>query len=203
MDGVIIDSEPSHFEAFRRTLEPLGMNLSGDEYQRYFAGKTDEQGFTDFLAYIERPLGIKTLQGVKRHHYQTLVETTVQPYATSVTVISRLALHHPLALVTSSPKPQVDAVLTRFDLQPFFPVLVTAEDVRNSKPNPESYLLAADRLGYPAANCIAVEDAPSGVTAAKRAGMYCVALTTAHSADELTHADHVVDELNVELFDEL
>jgi beta-phosphoglucomutase len=203
MDGVIIDSEPSHFEAFRRTLKPLGIQLSDEEYQQYFAGKTDEQGFVDFLAYIQRPLGVKALQAIKRHHYLTLAETMVTPYSATVEAIGQLAIHRPLALVTSSPEAQVDAVFRRFKLQPFFSVRVTAEDVANGKPDPESYLLAADRLGFDAPDCVVVEDAPSGITAAKRAGMFCIALTTTHSAEQLTSADRIVDNLSTELFDEL
>jgi HAD superfamily hydrolase (TIGR01509 family) len=200
MDGVIVDSEPSHFEAFRQTFQPLGIRLTDEQYQLFFAGKTDEQGFVDFLAHIERPLGIKTLQAIKRHNYQKLVETTVEPYPTTVMTISQLAIKHPLALVTSSPESQVSAILDRFGLQEHFSVLVTAESVINGKPDPESYLLAAEMLGRPAADCIAVEDAPSGISAAKRAGMYCVALTTTHSADRLGQADRVVEKLSAELF---
>lgn len=200
MDGVVINSEPSHLQAFRQTFQPLGIRLTDEQYQTFFAGKTDEQGFVDFLAHIERPLGVRTLQGIKRYNYQKLVETTVEPYPTTVTAISRLALNHPLALVTSSPESQVSTVLRRFNLNDHFSVLVTAESVSNSKPDPESYLKAAERLGKPAADCIAVEDAPSGIVAAKRAGMYCVALTTTHAADQLAQADRVVDELYAELF---
>jgi HAD superfamily hydrolase (TIGR01509 family) len=202
MDGVIIDSEPSHFEAFRLTFEPLGINLSDDEYQRYFAGKTDDQGFVDFLDHLKRPLGIRTLQAIKRSHYIALAETTVQPFTATVAAISKLALHHPLALVTSSPEVQVNAILTRLELQSYFSVRVMAEDVTSSKPHPESYLLAAERLGRPASDCFAVEDAPSGISAAKRAGMYCIALTTTHAADLLTHADRIVEHLSADLFNE-
>lgn len=202
MDGVIVDSEPSHFEAFRRTFQPLGIDLSIDEYHEYFAGKTDEQGFTDFLDQLKRPLDIRTLQAVKRGHYQRLSETMVIPYIRTVGAIGQLALHHPLAVVTSSPTSQVDGILTRFGLDAYFSVRVTAEDVTNSKPHPESYLLAAERLNTNAADCIAVEDAPSGIIAAKRAGMYCVAITTTHPAEQLTHADRVIDQLDIDLFED-
>jgi len=199
----VINSEPSHLEAFRQTFEPLGIRLNDDQYQKFFAGKTDEQGFADFLAHIERPLDLKILQGIKRHNYQKLVGTTVEPYPATLMAISRLAVNHPLALVTSSPESQVNAILNRFSLHEHFSVLVTAESVTNGKPDPESYLLAAERLGRPAADCVAVEDAPSGILAAKRAGMYCMALTTTHTADQLERADRVVDELNAELIESL
>lgn len=203
MDGVIIDSEPSHFEAFRQTLQPFGIDLSIDDYQDFFAGKTDEQGFKDYLDRLQRPLGLKTLQAIKRSHYSKLSETMVFPYIRTVGAIGTLALSHPLALVTSSPEAQASGILTRFGLDPYFSVRVTAEDVRRSKPHPESYLLAAERLDADPSDCIVVEDAPSGISAAKRAGMYCVALTTTHPAEQLSEADRIVDQLELEIFNDL
>jgi mannitol-1-/sugar-/sorbitol-6-phosphatase len=81
-------------------------------------------------------------------------------------------------------------------------VLVCAEDTPRGKPHPAGYLLAAERLGVPAATCVAVEDAPAGVRAARDAGMFVVALTTTHDAGSLSEANVVVpaiDALSVAL----
>lgn len=201
MDGVIIDSEPRHFEAFRLTFEPLGIALTHDDYQAHFAGKTDEQGFDDFLKTVDAHTDIIELQKAKRDHYEGLAATTVTPYEATIKTIRRLYPDHPLAIVTSSPLSQVEIILQRFKLSSFFSVIVTAEDITNGKPNPEGYLLAAKHLQVKPTDCYVIEDAPSGITAAKRAGMYCVAVTTTHGMDELAEADMMVDKLTPELFD--
>ncbi len=72
------------------------------------------------------------------------------------------------------------------------PVMVTADEVRRGKPDPEPYATAAARLGVPASACLVVEDAPAGIEAGNAAGALTVAVTTSHPARELDHADHLV-----------
>ncbi len=72
-------------------------------------------------------------------------------------------------------------------------VLVNGQDVRSGKPAPDPYLLAAERIGTDPATCVVIEDAPAGIEAGKRAGCHVVALTTTHSADELTEADLTIE----------
>jgi sugar-phosphatase len=74
-------------------------------------------------------------------------------------------------------------------------VLVTAEDTPSGKPDPAGYLLAASRLGFPASHCVAIEDSPAGVRAARHAGMFVFAVTNTHAPDELTEANAVLDSL--------
>jgi sugar-phosphatase len=74
-------------------------------------------------------------------------------------------------------------------------VLITADDVTLGKPDPQVYLLAADRLGVPPARCIVVEDAPAGVEAARAAGMRVVAVTTTHTPEALAGADVITGNL--------
>jgi len=73
------------------------------------------------------------------------------------------------------------------------PVLITADDVRHGKPNPEPYRLAAARLGLDPASCVVLEDSPAGVASALSAGMRVLALTTTHPAEELSEATAVLN----------
>ena len=95
------------------------------------------------------------------------------------------------AIVTSGTHGVASARLRTAGL-PIPEVLVTADRVSRGKPDPEGYLAAARALGFTAAGCIVVEDAPAGVEAARRAGMRCIAITTTHAAGELTAATVVV-----------
>jgi sugar-phosphatase len=99
------------------------------------------------------------------------------------------------AVVTSGTRPTALARLRQAGL-PVPRVLVTADDVVRGKPDPEPYLLAAQRMGAHPAACVVVEDAPAGIAAAKAAGMRTIGLTTSHSAEKLGQADLVVARLS-------
>ena len=99
------------------------------------------------------------------------------------------------AIVTSGGRELARARLARAEL-PIPGTLVTADDVRDGKPAPEPYLLAAKRLGIPAARCVVVEDSPAGIEAGRAAGMPVIAVTTTHARGELLEQDNVIDQLS-------
>ena len=96
-----------------------------------------------------------------------------------------------VAIATSCLAPLADARLRAAGL-PVPDVLVTADQVAAGKPAPDSYLLAAERLGLDPAGCLVLEDAPSGVAAGRAAGMTVWAVATTHAPAELTAADAVL-----------
>ncbi len=95
------------------------------------------------------------------------------------------------AIATSGTRPLAFARLRHTGL-PAPEVLITSDDVHKGKPDPEVYLLAAARMKVPAARCLAVEDSPAGLRAARAAGFAVIATATTHSASDLTHADAIV-----------
>ena len=101
----------------------------------------------------------------------------------------------PRAIVSSSPRRNIDVVLERSPLRGAFDAIVTAEDTRVGKPHPEGFLLGAQKLGLPPARCVVFEDAPAGVQAGRAGGMRVVALTTTHPAGEVAAADLIVPAL--------
>ncbi len=90
-----------------------------------------------------------------------------------------------MAVVTSSSKDEAFLILNRLGLKKYFKAILTAEDIAKSKPNPESYLKGAIALSVKPHECIVVEDALSGIAAAKAAGMFVIAVLNTHSKDEL------------------
>jgi mannitol-1-/sugar-/sorbitol-6-phosphatase len=100
----------------------------------------------------------------------------------------------PLAIVTSCSTALARARLQAADL-PVPATLVSADDVSHGKPNPESYLLGAQRLGVDPAACLVLEDAPAGITAGRAAGARVIALRTTHSDQDLRDADAIIDDL--------
>lgn len=98
----------------------------------------------------------------------------------------------PWAIVTSGTTPVATARIRAVGL-PTPSVLVTGEQVERGKPDPAPYLLAAERLGVPPAECVVIEDAPAGLAAGVAAGCTTIGVATSHAAAELAAADHLVD----------
>ena len=205
LDGVIVDSEPLHRAAFRSTLSYYGHQLSDYDYEKHFAGKTDEQGFKSYFDTNNIQTPSNDLITTKNDAYAQLAEHGLIAYAGVPELIHMLHKETSLALVTGSSLNEAKLALASCGISSCFSTIVTADDISIGKPDPEGYLLATHRLNSSTlpANCIAIEDSPSGVQAAKSAGMYCVAITTTHSAEQLQLADIIVDQLSFDMFTKL
>ncbi len=196
MNGVIVDDEPLHLLAFQRVLADMGQELTHDDYKKFFAGKTDSDGFKAYLTHNNLDFELGKLMGKKAQAYMDLAEGVIKPYPGVVEFIKSLSGYGiRLALVTSSLRVEAETVLRAFELADLFDVVVTADDITNGKPDPEGYLRGATGLGVVPALCVVVEDAPSGLAAAKAAGMRCAAVLNTHSEVELVGAELKLDEL--------
>lgn len=201
LDGVVIDSEDVHFEAFGETIaDELGIALSGEEYQEFFAGRVDEEGFSNYLrAKKAKNHDPKDLSQKKAQNYLRAFPDRVQPYMAAVNVIGQLVGKLKLALVSSSNKKEIELALDSLGLENVFEVVLSDEDLRGGrgKPAPAPYLLAAKKLKVNPQECLVIEDSPVGVAAAKAAGMKVLAVAHTHGRGELKKADLVVDELSM------
>ncbi|HMP08464.1 MAG TPA: HAD family phosphatase, partial [Lacipirellulaceae bacterium] len=101
-----------------------------------------------------------------------------------------------LGVGSSGPPENIEATLDKLGRSDRFAAVVTGADVQRGKPDPQVFLLAAERLGLPPAQCAVIEDAPQGVEAANRAGMTSIALTGTTTSDKLAAARLVVDRLH-------
>jgi HAD superfamily hydrolase (TIGR01509 family) len=195
MDGVIVDSEPLHVATFQAVLKRYGHDLTDDQYKQHFAGKTDEAGFKQYFDYINETVELPVIMDEKARAYMELAADQMVPYPGVVDCIRELARHAPLALVTGSLRAEAEITLRTFGIADCFQIVIAAEDIERSKPDPGGYLKAAAALRVKPADCVIIEDAPSGVAAAKAAGIRCVAVTNTHTAEELADATHIVSSL--------
>ncbi len=200
MDGVILDSEPLHAAAFQATLGRHGHELSQEDYKEHFAGKTDEAGFEAYFKCINEAIDLPMIMDEKTKKYLELASDQLVPYPGVVQLIRDLANHVPLALVTGSLRMEADVALKAFGITDRFKVIVAAGDISQSKPNPEGYIKAMAELKASPDQCVIVEDSPSGIQAARAAGVDSIAVTNTHAAEELRDATYVVDQLNLEMF---
>jgi sugar-phosphatase len=109
----------------------------------------------------------------------------------------------PSAVVSSSPRENIERVLAGSPVREQLAAIVTAEDTRFGKPHPEGFLLGAARLGLPGQDCVVFEDAPAGVEAGLAGGMRVIALTTTHPAPELARAHLVARTLSSDLLPQI
>ncbi len=205
MNGVIVDDEHLHELAFAEVLKECGYELDHADYERWFMGRTDLDGYRSFFgAHDDSSRDADLLLRRKSDAYQRLAAGNLQPYTGVLDFIGALAAANiPLGLVTSSTRAEAAAVLDAFALISIFQTRICAEDVQRGKPDPEGYVTGAEAQGVKPAKCVVIEDAPSGVMAARKAKMQCLAVTNTHDAGSLSEATAVVDRLDAVLADAL
>ncbi len=179
MDGVLVDGEPLHFRAVNRLLAAEGRSLSLEEYKPFMGTKAGWRQMVETL-------GLSLSPDEYRDRYNALIleeyRQNAQPLPGAIELVRQLrAVDMPVALASSSAAEWVEACLERVGLVDAFDVIVTGSEVHRGKPDPEIYLLAAERLGILPTACLALEDAPAGIEAARRAGMTVWAVLTPYT----------------------
>jgi HAD superfamily hydrolase (TIGR01509 family) len=189
MDGVLIDSGAHHRSAWTALLEELGVTPAQHDYWRLTIGRPAEEAVPLLLGRRVTDGEARRLALRKRDLYSSFAARGLQSVPGAEGFVQTLVHDRvPRAVGTSASRFDVEHLLAGLGLKQYFDVIVTAEDVRFGKPDPEVYLEAARRIGVPAAACIVFEDSLVGVQAARRAGMRAIGVTTAHTAEELRGA---------------
>lgn len=196
MDGVLADSEPVYYAAMQNVLGPLGFKIT-DEQQRQVMGSSIEATWAYFREtfHLEGPLdALVEAYDLQLRRLLAEVHDTLPGVREAIARLRERDV--PIAVATSSIPEWIDALLGGLGLQDAFDATATAREAGASKPAPDVYLLAASRLEMAAANCIAIEDTPTGLASAKAAGMFVIQTRSASSAfPPLEGADLVLDSL--------
>lgn len=196
MDGVIINSEPLHFELERELLEELGGNISQEEHEN-FVGTTDYHMWSTLknrfnIEYsVDEIIEIKKERFVANVHRIELVENFKE---------FMLTLHdegYLLGLASSNNRRAINSIIKMFELDSYLSFTISGEEVINGKPDPEIFLTAAKKINVKPSECLVIEDANTGVAAAKAADMKCIGLKNPSSGDQdLSQADLIIDNFN-------
>ena len=180
MDGVIVDSNPLHAEAWMLYNRRFGIDAGQTLAERMYGRRNDEIVRGLFGPELS-PEEVAAHGAAKEELYRELLEPRLAE--TLVPGVREFLERHagqPVGLATNAEPANVDFVLDRSGLRAFFRVAVDGHQVRHPKPHPEIYLRAAERLSIAPGNCIVFEDSFSGVEAARAAGTRIVGLKTTH-----------------------
>ncbi len=204
MDGVLVDTALYHYDAWKVALVEEGVQLGYEDFKRTF-GQRNDTVLRDLICPNITDSEVARIGNVKEDLYRKFVrERGIAPLPGVVHWLEQLTVQgwrHSVA--SAAPRGNVDCILEVTGIGHFFGALTSAEDVTRGKPDPQVYLLAAQRVGVLPAHSIVIEDAPAGIEGARRGGMKCIGILSSHG--ELT-ADIVVrslEELDASAFDRL
>ncbi len=195
MDGVLLDSEPLHYEAVRQILAEQGVDFPLEDYFRYL-GTTLTSTWDDLCERYPITMPFEAFEA--RYNADVLIQyqagaPLIRGARELVRRLSEAGI--PIAVASSSHREWVEAALTGAGLREFFEQTTAGDEVSKGKPSPEIYLKAAEKRGFDPAECIAVEDAPAGVESAAAAGMRVVLVRSELTKDLNLTSDWQVDDL--------
>ena len=189
MDGVLIDSGVWHRAAWQALLAEMGLDPARPDFWRLTIGRPGEEAVPLLLGKTLPDREARRLARRKRDLYVELARGGLRAVEGAPAFIEHLARRGiPRAVGTSASRMDVERMLEGVGLRRHFEVVVTSEDVRLGKPDPEVYVLAAGRLGAAPRDCVVFEDSVVGIQAARRAGMRAIGVTTAYGEEELRAA---------------
>ena len=194
-NGTLSQDEPVWFEVYRDVLAAHGRPITRAEYFEHLTGLSDAEAAATWLGPEYPRLTDVVEEGVARFRMLAGDGSTVPQAAREAVAVA--AARVPVGVVTTGLRAGLDQLLAAAGLDEHVAFTITAEDVSRTKPDPEGYLLALERLGgIPAGDVLVLEDTPVGVEAARAAGMRCVAVLGTVPRERLAAADEIVEVLD-------
>lgn len=196
MDGVLADTGPIHFESWVKMAREIGAEFTKDFFERTF-GQQSIPITRELVGSNVDQQQVEKWANLKEQYYREMVKDKLEPLPGVINIIKNLkAKKLKIAVGSSGPSANVELLLTSLKIKHLFDVIVTAEDIEQSKPAPDVFLYAAKKINVKPEHCLVIEDAPVGIIAAKRAGMKVIALTTTHHKDDLPEANLIIKDLS-------
>jgi beta-phosphoglucomutase len=197
VDGVLVDSYQAHYVSWQLACLDHGLEMTQDQFVATF-GRTSREIIVELWGdRFTTAQAVAELDDSKEEFFREILQHDFPAMDGAAELVS--ALHQAgfrLAVGSSGPPDNVNLVLDRLQSQPCFDGVVTGTDVQRGKPDPQVFLLAAERIGVAPPHCVVIEDAPAGVAAAHAAGMKCIAIaSTGRVRESLLAAELVVNSL--------
>jgi beta-phosphoglucomutase family hydrolase len=194
LDGVLVNSGEHHYAAWKQTFEELGVPFSEEQFRATFG--MNNAGILEWMYGSKLPSDREQQISERK---ESLFREAAKGNAKLLpgvenALINFSAWNWKQAIASSAPPKNIEVLVQELQIGKYFDAIVSGNDIPG-KPDPAVFLKAAQQLGVKPINCTVIEDAVSGVEAAKNAGMRCIAITTTNSAGDLSKADLILDSL--------
>ena len=184
LDGTLVDADHLHYEAWRRSVAPIGIELTVDKYRNEIMGFPNEMIAERLFPSLGEEEAIRLIEG-KEVMFRSLA-TELEPARGLADFLAWLdGRSIPIGVVTNAPRLNAEQELAGIGLADRFATLVIGDELEHSKPHPLPYLKGLEDLGGTARRSLAFEDSLSGIKAAKGAGLMVIGMTTGLSAERL------------------
>ncbi|WP_086929740.1 HAD family hydrolase [Agarilytica rhodophyticola] len=198
-DGTLVDSERFHYDIWQQLMQSHHIHFSEQDYIAHCSGVPSIENARFIVNKYDIDLEPNALCQAKEAlcaKYFDQHETILLPYVQqTIEQCHKLGLR--LAVATGAPRTTVQKSISKRDFFPLFSCVATSDDVVHNKPAADVYLLALSSLMLKADECIAIEDSPTGIAAAKAAKLRCIAVQNHYSRQQdLSAADYIVDDLS-------
>ncbi len=194
MDGVLVDSGELHYQSWLETLNALAIPFDRDKFRRTF-GMNNAGILTILLGKPPEPDFLEMVSDRKEGLFRELIHGKLQLLPGALALLKGLSSRGMLqAVASSAPCANIESIVDELDIRRYFSALISAYALPG-KPDPAVFLAAARQLSLKPEQCVVIEDSVAGVSAAKHAGMRCIAITSTHRRQGLAAADRIVDSL--------
>jgi beta-phosphoglucomutase len=195
LDGVLVDTVPLHFKAWKRMFNEYGKGFTFQDYKQKVDGIPRMDGAKAILTDLSKDELEKAAARKQGYYLEFLRQEGVQVYQSSVDLILELKRNHVKIAVISSSK-NCHLILEKANLLDLVDVEINGNDITKGKPDPQIFLMALERLGLTASECVVFEDAVLGVEAARHANIVTVGIDRHKDPDRLNKANLIVQDLS-------
>ncbi len=198
MDGLMVDTEPLHLQAYNIVLRKYGKHLTEKEVVRRYIGTADIDGSRDMVVRFQLPISAEELVNAKQVKAKQLLKNNIVVQLGLMELLTDLKkAGYKIAIASSSQLETIEIIVDGLKITSLIDALSSAEEVKRGKPAPDVYLLAAKKLGVDPSECLVLEDAPKGVQAGKAAGMKVFAIPSEYTkGQDFSLADKVLNSLS-------
>jgi len=194
LDGVIVDTVPLHFKAWQRMFSEYGKDFTFEDYKQKVDGIPRLAGCRAILTDVDDETIDEASEKKQGYYIKLLKEEGVVVYDTTIALLKEIISNNIKTACVSSSK-NCPLILDKVGITDLFEVQLSGNDIKKGKPDPQIFLMAAERLNISPGDCLVFEDATLGVEAGKRAGMKCVGIDRDKKPYLFEKADAVVEDL--------
>ncbi|WP_292373760.1 HAD family hydrolase [Methanosarcina sp. UBA411] len=192
VDGVLVDSMRFQADAWVKTFKEIGITITREDIYE-LEGSNNRRLIKSIFEKVGREPEPWHLDQLPERKREVLEFDQIKPFEGILDCLKELKRHFKLAMVSGSHVDTINKIIDKY-FSNCFEVIITGSDLEYGKPDPDPYLKALEMLDLTKNECVVIENAPLGITAAKRAGLYCVAVASMLEPKKIEHADLVLED---------